>query len=66
LWLVPATLPAQACAFVLFRFFDITKPAPIAALDARLKNGLGVMADDLLAAFYALLVFALGVRLVGL
>jgi phosphatidylglycerophosphatase A len=54
-----------AAAFVLFRFFDIVKPPPIRALDARFKNGAGVMADDLVAAFYTLLVLAIGVRLWG-
>ena len=55
----------MAIAFALFRFFDIVKPPPIRQLDAALKNGVGVMADDLLAALYALIVFALGQRFVG-
>lgn len=54
-----------AIAFVLFRIFDIAKPPPIGAVDEKLKNGWGVMADDLLAAGYALVVFALGARLAG-
>ncbi len=41
-------------AFILFRVFDIWKPFPIRQLDAKLKNGFGVMLDDLLAAFYAI------------
>jgi phosphatidylglycerophosphatase A len=72
-WIVLLMLPGDAArggamliaAFVLFRFFDIVKPPPIRALDARLKNGIGVMADDLVAAFYTLLVLAIGVRLLG-
>lgn len=63
LWLSPATLTAQAAAFALFRVFDIIKPSPIRELDARFKNGFGVMLDDLLAAGYALMVMAIGVRL---
>jgi len=55
----------QAFAFLLFRIFDIAKPPPIRQVDAALKNGIGVMVDDLLAAAYALFVFALVVRLVG-
>ncbi|MDP1924983.1 MAG: phosphatidylglycerophosphatase A [Thiobacillus sp.] len=43
-------------AFLLFRFFDIVKPWPIRLADRRLKNGFGVMFDDLLAAGYALAV----------
>jgi len=54
-----------AVAFALFRFFDIVKPPPIRQLDARMKNGLGVMLDDLLAAGFTLLVFALGHRFLG-
>jgi phosphatidylglycerophosphatase A len=54
-----------AIAFLLFRLFDIVKPPPIRQLDAVLKNGFGVMADDILAAGYALLVFALWQRVVG-
>ena len=57
--------PRMAVAFVLFRVFDIVKPPPIRQLDAAMKNGLGVMLDDLLAAGYALLVFALGLRMFG-
>jgi len=55
----------QAFAFLLFRIFDIAKPPPIRQVDAALKNGIGVMVDDILAAAYALFVFALVVRLVG-
>ncbi len=54
---------AIAVAFVLFRFFDIAKPPPIRELDAALHNGVGVMADDLVAALYALVVYAIGLRL---
>jgi phosphatidylglycerophosphatase A len=52
-------------AFGIFRCFDIAKPPPIGDLDRRLKNGFGVMADDLVAAFYTLVVFAIGQRLFG-
>lgn len=54
----------QLLAFVLFRAFDIVKPPPIRTVDARMKGGLGVMLDDLLAAGYTLLVIALVQRLV--
>lgn len=43
------------CAFLLFRLFDIWKPFPIQQFDAKLKNGFGVMFDDLLAAIYAII-----------
>jgi phosphatidylglycerophosphatase A len=44
-------------AFLLFRLFDIWKPFPIRQFDAKLKNGFGVMFDDLLAAIYAILAY---------
>ncbi len=49
----------QAGAFLLFRFFDVLKPPPIAYYDRMLHGGFGVMFDDLLAAFYALICLAL-------
>jgi len=42
-------------AFALFRLFDIWKPVPIRQCDAKIKGGLGVMMDDILAAMYAIL-----------
>jgi phosphatidylglycerophosphatase A len=42
-------------AFLFFRLFDIWKPYPIRQCDAKLKNGFGVMFDDLLAAIYAII-----------
>jgi phosphatidylglycerophosphatase A len=53
----------QAFAFLLFRVFDIVKPPPIGYVDRALKNGVGVMLDDVLAAGYTLLVLALAQRL---
>ncbi|OFW21850.1 MAG: hypothetical protein A3H97_08240 [Acidobacteria bacterium RIFCSPLOWO2_02_FULL_65_29] len=38
--------------FLLFRLFDIVKPYPANRLE-RLPRGVGVMADDLMAAVYA-------------
>lgn len=39
-----------AC-FVLFRVFDILKPWPIKWFDKNMKDGYGVMTDDLIAAY---------------
>jgi phosphatidylglycerophosphatase A len=63
-WLVlllvtPAGVWTQFWAFLWFRFFDMVKPAPIGQFDHRYKGGFGVMGDDILAAFYTLLLFAL-------
>ena len=50
----PASWLWIALAFALFRLFDILKPWPISFADMHLKNGFGVMFDDLLAAGYAI------------
>ena len=57
--LMPASFSTQCWAFVWFRFFDMVKPPPIGYFDRRLKGGFGVMWDDIVAAFFTLLVFAL-------
>lgn len=54
--LIAASWQNWLLAFALFRFFDILKPWPIRWFDARLKNGFGVMFDDILAALFTLLV----------
>jgi phosphatidylglycerophosphatase A len=62
-WLIllmtPDTFFWQLAAFMLFRYFDITKPQPARYFDEHVKNGFGVMADDLVAAGYTLLALAL-------
>ena len=58
LYFTPASPIWQAFAFLLFRLFDIVKPIPIRHFDRTVRNGLGVMFDDLLAAFYTLLCLA--------
>ena len=63
-WLVllllsPAAFGTQLWAFFWFRLFDMVKPAPIRYFDRRIKGGFGVMWDDIVAAFYTLLLFAL-------
>ncbi len=45
-------------AFILFRLFDIWKPYPVRRLEG-LESGLGIMADDLGAGVYALIVNSL-------
>ena len=49
---IPVTLTGALAGFVLFRIFDVIKPFPAAQLE-RLHGGLGVMADDAMAAIYA-------------
>jgi phosphatidylglycerophosphatase A len=52
-----------AAGFILFRLFDIFKPWPIKRLELKLGGGLGVMADDVLAAVYAAAVLLVLARL---
>ena len=48
-----------AAAFVLFRIFDIWKPAPVRQLES-LPEGLGIVADDVAAGCYAALLLWFG------
>ena len=45
--------------FFLFRLFDVFKPYPINIIDKKIKNGFGVMLDDVLAGIYSVIVFFL-------
>ena len=67
LWLLPTSQSGwlQGLAFVLFRAFDIAKPPPIRFVETRFRNGFGVMLDDVVAAFFTLLVIAVGIRVLG-
>lgn len=52
--LTPNTWPWQLAAFILFRIFDVLKPQPARYFDVQVKNGFGVMCDDLIAALYSI------------
>lgn len=61
-WIPLSASPAgdlryAAAAFLLFRFFDILKPLGIRSLD-RKAGGFWVMADDILAGIYSLIIIA--------
>lgn len=45
--------------FLIFRFFDIWKPYPIRYFDHKLKNGFGIMIDDVIAAIYSVLLISI-------
>ena len=51
---VPESYQYWIGSFLLFRLFDIAKPWPIRIAQNRLKSGLGIVADDLLAALYTI------------
>jgi phosphatidylglycerophosphatase A len=60
--LLPALLApwwAVLGGFVLFRLFDVWKPWPIGWFDRRVKGGLGVMLDDVIAGLFAAVVLFL-------
>lgn len=69
MWLIffmimPTGLTEQLAAFSLFRFFDAVKPGPVAWADQLFKGfgwrgGLGIIWDDLVAAFCTLVTIAL-------
>jgi len=40
-------------SFILFRIFDIWKPYPINIIDERMKNGFGVILDDVIAGVFS-------------
>lgn len=48
----------QGIAFALFRLYDIKKPWPASYYDRKIKNGYGVMMDDVIAALYTVLTLA--------
>ena len=49
---IPITAYWLAVGFVAFRVFDVVKPPPANIFDKKLKNGLGVMLDDVVAGIY--------------
>ena len=52
LFLIPAGWPGAVVGFFWFRVFDVIKPYPANRLE-RLPGGVGIMADDFMAAIYA-------------
>ncbi|MBI2218083.1 MAG: phosphatidylglycerophosphatase A [Candidatus Rokubacteria bacterium] len=61
----PLTPAVIAVGFLLFRVFDVVKPPP-AQQSQRIKGGVGVMVDDLIAGAYALGVLAVSRALLGM
>ena len=59
---LPQELTIWVAGFALFRLVDIWKPWPIRDVERNVKGGVGIMADDILASIYTvLLLFILGV-----
>jgi phosphatidylglycerophosphatase A len=55
---IPVGIAGALIGFFLFRLFDVLKPFPAGRFE-KLHGGLGVMADDAMAAIYANLVLRL-------
>ena len=53
--LLPRTATVLVTGFLLFRVFDVLKPFP-AGVSQRLRGGVGVMLDDMIAGLYALVI----------
>ena len=49
---IPVSITGALIGFLLFRVFDVIKPFPAGRFE-KLHGGLGVMADDAMAAIYA-------------
>jgi len=64
LFLNPVGWIGALAGFLLFRVFDVIKPYPANRLE-QLHGGVGVMADDGMAAIYANLVLRLGLYALG-
>lgn len=62
-WLLLAflapTWQSYLLGFLLFRAFDVVKPWPVSLADRKIKGGVGVMVDDMLAGFYPIVLFVL-------
>ena len=60
LWLAlamaPQTLTGYVAAFILFRFFDITKIWPASWADQKLHGAHGIMLDDIIAGCWAVII----------
>lgn len=69
-WITMFAMPHHwiwiVAGFALFRFFDILKPWPINWVDREVRNGLGIMLDDVLAAVYSAIVLRIIILLITL
>ncbi|WP_133137095.1 phosphatidylglycerophosphatase A family protein [Legionella rowbothamii] len=59
MFMAPPGFKWMLCGFILFRIFDIWKPQPIGYIDEKVKGGMGIMLDDVLAAIPAWIIMQL-------
>lgn len=55
---LPKSLFLSFIAFIIWRILDIIKPAPARNVE-KLKGGVGIMADDIIASTYTLIIMQL-------
>lgn len=58
--LIKNDLISFVISFILFRFFDITKPFPINWVDKQVGGGIGIMLDDVIAALPPIVIINVG------
>ncbi len=56
MFMLPATWRWILAGFVIYRVFDIWKPFPIGWIEDKLGTGASIMADDVIAGLYTLLI----------
>jgi len=57
---LPFSWTSAIAGFLLFRFFDISKIPPASWFDRKMKNGFGVVLDDVVAGVYGALALRIG------
>ena len=56
MYLMPREWRWIAAGFIIYRIFDIWKPFPINIVEEKLTLGIAIMADDVIAGIYTLLI----------
>lgn len=59
---IPLTEYWLVCGFILFRIFDVVKLPPANYFDSKVKNGWGVMLDDVAAGVFSNIILRLMLR----
>mgnify|MGYP001043020171 FL=1 len=60
---LPFTVFNAAAGFAVFRVMDILKPFPAGRIDSRMRGGVGIVLDDVVAGVYANLLLRLAAGL---
>jgi phosphatidylglycerophosphatase A len=61
---LPFTWTSALLGFAFFRLFDILKPFPASWFDRQVKNGIGVVMDDVIAGIYGAIALRLTLWLI--